>query len=826
MNFPLLFALTYLFGLFCFSFQRIGPLFFIGILSLFILGKVEKLQEQTPLRKILPASLIILSGLFFAYFQYKSFDSQILPKESNTYLGQVLGTVDRKGKPHYICRIQDRKQETSTFQARVLIKSSILDGALGKSGAAPNLEPGDNVFLSLVLQAFEGPGLVGDFDERRYYQGKGISSLAYVKDARLYEKASPIWTIPTRLRSVLEKPISELPPGSRDFLGRVLLGSSYPGDPGLEDQMKALGLAHLLAASGLHIGLIYQGALRIFSFLPIKRRQLNVLVFILLFLYAWALSFPASILRAYYFLLFNEVARQNFRKLDRKKRWTFSLFFLLLLRPFSIYDLGLHLSFLCSFAMDLSHALNRWRPLESKILQSFRFSFWINILTLPVLGSQIGSFSLASFISNLLIVPLFNQLFLLGLTYILLSFLPLLGPMIAYLFHGIFTIFQLFIQALSSLEIPNLENLVYIKGSYWLVFYLIFFLFYFYRKNKYLPIKAAFTRLDFIDQRTYLFGLRKMALAVLGLILSFFIFINQAQKLRLFTMVNVGQGDSFLLQTQDKNILFDTGGKLDFKTMENIQAYPLSQELKHRGLEGLDAIFISHQDYDHMGNLVRLSQILPIGKIYLSPSSVLSQEDLNLLPKPLIEEGRIIPVRQGQKFFVQDQFEIQVLDPGQFDSQDRNNHSMILLLDIGPKILLMGDGEEQEEILIGREETANIDILKLAHHGSRKGTSQAFLSWTKPSLALISVGYENAYGHPHQEVLDRLSENQISYLRTDYQGSVSLAVDPLLESHFFIKKQGLKIQPLSMFGFLSTLLFSILAISFLFTYEKVLENSL
>lgn len=205
----------------------------------------------------------------------------------------------------------------------------------------------------------------------------------------------------------------------------------------------------------------------------------------------------------------------------------------------------------------------------------------------------------------------------------------------------------------------------------------------------------------------------------------------------------VGQGDATLVLSQGKAVLIDTGGS----RYDDIANDCLIPYFKSRGLSRLDAVLITHKDFDHMGALEALSQSFPIGEVVYG-------EDV---------DG---PFQAGGLSFV---------DYNERKGQtDENENSGVFGFSIrATSFLIMGDASAAVEAeILGRNPALSADVLKVGHHGSNTSSSLAFLKAVSPKLAVVSCG-KNSYGHPHPQVLERLESLEIPYWRTDRSGTLT-----------------------------------------------------
>ena len=206
--------------------------------------------------------------------------------------------------------------------------------------------------------------------------------------------------------------------------------------------------------------------------------------------------------------------------------------------------------------------------------------------------------------------------------------------------------------------------------------------------------------------------------------------------------INVGQGDATLMEIGSYRILIDTGGSFYRDIAQEVLMPYFSRLFIYR----LHDVIITHDDYDHGGALESLSQHIRIDRIH--------QFSFHSLKGPT---WRLVNLNVWQE-----------------EAQEDNDASLILLFEYATcSVLIMGDAPvKYEEKLVGLSMIASLDVLRIGHHGSLTSTSETFLNWTQPQVAIISVGGGNRYGHPHPIVIERLSQRNILSYRTDIQGTI------------------------------------------------------
>ena len=244
----------------------------------------------------------------------------------------------------------------------------------------------------------------------------------------------------------------------------------------------------------------------------------------------------------------------------------------------------------------------------------------------------------------------------------------------------------------------------------------------------------------------------------------------------LVSFLDVGQGDSiFLRSPSGKTMLVDGGPSDAFPTIDNY--------LSSLGVIGLDVVVASHLHADHIGGLISVVDTYPIGDFYYPPFDAQSETYFSLLDALKESQAKVHQPYAGKNTLIpwDDAVEVRILAPYETIYDDFNDTSYIIRVSYGnTAVLLTGDTTELGEKLALKAQSDQYfkaDVLKVAHHGSRDGTFEKFLDAVSPAIAIISVGKGNDYGHPNQELLDRLSERGITVYRTDEDGTVSLLLD-------------------------------------------------
>lgn len=243
--------------------------------------------------------------------------------------------------------------------------------------------------------------------------------------------------------------------------------------------------------------------------------------------------------------------------------------------------------------------------------------------------------------------------------------------------------------------------------------------------------------------------------------------------------IDVGQGDATLVSTTDGRRLLIDGGRSQGRLRTRLEAI---------GVDELDAIVATHADADHISGLIEVLEMYDVERIYYhrEEKDTATYEEFERLSA---EEGaEILDPRRGDSIEL-GYLTFEVLHPGAELTGDSNEDSVVLSLSCGTvDVYLMGDaGERAEEALLREEITRDIEVLKVGHHGSETATSPEFLDAVAPEHAVISAGFENQFGHPHEEVLHALQAEDVEVILTDTNpgGDDTVVMDSDCEDYLF-----------------------------------------
>jgi competence protein ComEC len=529
-----------------------------------------------------------------------------------------------------------------------------------------------------------------------------------------------------------------------------------------EDELlkyRELGLAHILAVSGLHIGIIAGFINYLLSRIGIKRKLNFVITISIIYLYVALIGFPASAVRAcimFTILYFSQIVHEPY---DTINTISFSMFICLLINPFWLFNIGFQLSYMAVISLFLysKKIENLFYPWKNNFIMTLSSIIAVFVGLLPIQSYYFNRIQLMGFISNLIIVPL------LSLSLIIAVFMIIFNYTFAFLNFIFGSVLELVLKI--QYEITRIFYSFPINSIKVFSPDLCFILLY------YLLLGIVFHLIDInkLDQ-----GVKKsIVYYLLIFILISTIGINFDEKIEV-DFIDVGQGDSILISTQGSTILMDTGGS--FLT-DDVGKFITLPYLEKHGINKLDAIIITHFDDDHYRGIFALLDEIRIGKVFSSympeDMKLLSQLRKRNIPIGILKESDILHLDKNTT--------LEILWPQvdiNLSNFTSNNKSLVSKLRYKNfDILFTGDIESEAEEFMLSKNIHNIDILKIPHHGSNTSSTIEFLEKTEPTNSIISVGRNNFYNHPNEEVLKRLDSVKSKIFRTDEMGRIKVILD-------------------------------------------------
>lgn len=238
--------------------------------------------------------------------------------------------------------------------------------------------------------------------------------------------------------------------------------------------------------------------------------------------------------------------------------------------------------------------------------------------------------------------------------------------------------------------------------------------------------------------------------------------LKEAEDIKIH-YIDVGQGDSELIQIGDENILIDAGTS-DKKALDY---------LKSIGITKIDYAIATHPHEDHIGSMDDVIKAFDIGTFYAPKATTTTKTFENMVKSLKAKNLKMTVPKVGEEINI-GKATLTFLAPNSEKYEELNNYSIVVKLKYGNNsFIFMGDTEDiSEGEILQKQLDIKADILKVGHHGSHSSTTQAFLDKVNPKYAVISCEKGNDYGHPHKETLTKLNAKNINIFRTDLNGTI------------------------------------------------------
>ncbi|MCL1925024.1 MAG: DNA internalization-related competence protein ComEC/Rec2 [Defluviitaleaceae bacterium] len=626
---------------------------------------------------------------------------------------------------------------------------------------------GANIRLFGSLSIPQPPSTPGGFNSFIFSRSRGIHYTIFPREFNILGQSNNFW-FQEFLNGIRERIIvvfnESLPDPHAGLLRSMVLGDRTSIDDETIEAYRAAGIYHILIVSGLHISLLMVAVYKFFQRLFSKNiAAFSSFIFILL--YGTMIGFSISVVRAILMAGVFITAEIIHRERDLLTTTAFSSICMLIYEPLQLFDIGFQLSFGAVFGIALFH-----RPLEKaflwlmlrvglkptkfkKLQESLTIDIAITLALTPIFAFHFYRINPYSLFGNLLITASSTIVIILGFLLAIVGLI--LEPLAIFLAGGLY--FLLSFHIAIAMFFYNMPGAFLLVGSPSLIFIAIYYTFLLaiiYIKNKKITISVSL--LAFIA----------------------FFFIRDTRPV--ISFMDVGHGKSTIIRYSGNTIVIDGGGTFSRPIGNSTGVNILVPYLEYNGISHIDKIFLTHQDRDHIVGIIELMSYKSIGVIYTTFGLDREAYLANIFLERANYYGIEVNFIYGLRRFSIDGLFIDVLYPLSDTYFRRINQTALVMRVVygNTSFFLASDiDKEAEQEILKSGVLINSDVLQVAHQGSRNSSHKYFLQAVNPSIAIISAGRGNIYGHPHAETLERLYSLNIPVYKTMNKGTITFRTD-------------------------------------------------
>lgn len=694
---------------------------------------------------------------------------------------------------------------------------------------APQWERGDRAELSGTLRRPATARNFGAFDYRWYLHYQHIHwQVSVTESGSANINAAPVrpWTAVLQHNDRFREKLGGLldltfPQEQAGFMKGMLVGIRSELDPEQFQQFSQLGLTHILAISGLHVGIFVSIILAICRLTGMTRESSLVAAMLCLPLYILVTGSAPSVVRAGIMGMVGLYLLKKRRLKDSLNLVCLVGLGMLLWNPYYLVNISFQMSFLVTIGLILGvPRFNRLLPQRFPIVSgAFSVTMVAQFASFPLSIYYFNQFSLLSWLANFVIIPIFSAAVIpLGTAVLVLgSISEPLATMPAWLAMQLNRFSFWLVEWMNGGDVFHLifpSPPVWWIAAYYGLFGLLLHLVVRERErsqeaNTAPPAAFAYAKPGFWSGR-------RVQIAVGGVLLLLLLQGYEPewwQKTGSVNFLDVGQGDAIYIRTPDnKHLLIDGGGTFRFRQegeewKERASPYEVGEKLvvpllKKRGVHHIDWLIVSHGDFDHIGGLQAVLEQIPVKHILFNGTWKDNETSRKLIQTALKKDIPFYAAHKNQSLSVGRHTVLHFLYPSQRSpslpvwEDKQNDRSLVFLMEMyQARLLFSGDVEKMGEadILYGYLEGQTqaqaaetnqsdvyhltpIDVLKVAHHGSKTSTTEEWLAFWKPVNAMISAGVNNRYGHPAPEVTARIKEHGADIYQTDLHGEIEMQI--------------------------------------------------
>jgi competence protein ComEC len=755
-------------------------LFFISLILILYKKRLRENLFYSLLLFISSGVLIFSIGNLIAVENKISFDPSLtaIDKVANTTAFGEIKKIDLIKSDQLSLYLSSDSVSSKEFQVKqkLLLLCNIKTSNRKLINLFNQLKPGNYLKVSGFYFKGREERNPGEFDYDAYLKSKGILGILSVSDASsitvLNSETSFFENLIHQIRKKIDWQFKKFhSPETASLLRGLLLADRGEINYETKQQFINSGVVHVLAVSGLHVGYIILIFLFVFGRFNLLLRSILTVIGLLFFMFITGV--PPSVFRATAMAIVIIIAFLTNRSTNLINSISIAALIILIINPNEIYNPGFQLSFSAVLSIALIYPylekiILSWN-IKNKMLKYFLLFIGVSLSaqigTLPFTLLYFNQFSIIALLTNIVVIPVIGVI--IGTAIITLFFSAFL-PFIAIYFASANDLITKWILSLIKFsgELSFSHINIY---KYSLIDLILFYLF----LSVLLYYLPKFSR---TGTKIILFTLVTFNIILFSSLDNYDLLPDK--YLSVF-MIDVGQGDSFLIKFPNGKIALIDAGNVT-STFDNGERV-INPLLKYLGIEKIDYGFVSHIDSDHYAGFISLilnNKIKEIIKPEFDSSLTKDVRFENFLRQngiPIIYfSERKMMIGNTALYFLYDE-KIKTIA-----GESTNSRSEIIKLVYGENsFLFTGDAEKNvEKVYVNKYRNfLDSDVLKAGHHGSKTSSSEIFLKYITPEYSLISAGFKNKFGHPADEIIERLKKYKSIIYRTDLQKAILLRSD-------------------------------------------------
>ena len=683
---------------------------------------------------------------------------------------ETHSTLTQPIKGRIVSEVKSQDRNFSFILELQQIKESEVSGKIKFYTRSDSLNYGDIISTVATIKELPGSTNPASFDYKEFLDAKRIfgSGWSISPIRKLGNRTEVFQNTVISIRQFLRNRIEKRFGKHTGFIKAIVIAEKDEIDD-KRIAMARAGLSHLLAVSGLHVGLLSLILLSVLNtFIPRRDISRLIMMFILIFYAAICLWAP-SVTRAAIMIILFLLSKMLQRKPITNNILFASLLIITVITPNQLFSVGLQMSYLAVFVLlnvlprfrfikvkkEELEILSRGKRILNGILILICTSFILNIFLAPLTAYNFHQFGFNGIAGNLLGIPLIGMILPLSLIII---FLPsFFIPLFQNSFHLLMLIFEKWINF--SAELPFHFDFIFISIIHLILLYLIL---------SALVIAYKSSRKQC-----------KWLLISIIILSSIFIFLGRQSSDKLtITFFDCGLGDLALIQTpNNETILIDTGPPEKVMNSFPRSALPYLQK---NGIKSIDHVLITHAHNDHYGGVFSVFENLEV-KNLITTDEFQNRKIWNSIAGEVEIESCSVFTVSDTTHIDFDEITFKIIHPDRtYKDNNINNLSIVVRLDYKElSVLFTGDLEhEGEEYLIKNyPEFLDCDILKVGHHGSKTASSLSFIKMVDPQYAVISTAKKNRFNFPHKIILERYAFLDSNLMITGYDGACQIVTD-------------------------------------------------